>query len=298
MSHPRPCRLLLRAATIMNTSVIKQKSASEGLAVSGLRVIGLIAIGSVAVSLSGCGGSSTDDQALTAPLSQTGSTATLAVGSTDAGSKTKPAPKGAASLGAVTGAQFVTDTTKTAGAGYKIGGQDVLEISVFKVPELSKVVQVAESGTINLPLVGDIVAVGRTAQDVERDLSAKLGAKYLKNPQVSVYVKEFNSQRVTVEGAVKKPGVYPLKGKTTLMQVVAMSEGLDNNVASNNIALFRVAGAKRTTMRFDLEQIRSGAQQDPFLMEGDLVVVESSDGKVAFNNFTKILPVASLVKPF
>ncbi|MEZ5855394.1 MAG: polysaccharide biosynthesis/export family protein [Hyphomicrobiaceae bacterium] len=72
----------------------------------------------------------------------------------------------------------------------------------------SKSVQVANSGTINLPLVGDIVAAGRTARDIERDLSAKLGAKYLRNPQVTVFVKEYNSQRITVEGAVNKPDVF------------------------------------------------------------------------------------------
>jgi len=117
-------------------------------------------------------------------------------------------------------------------AAYKIGPQDVLDISVFKAPELARSVQVAESGTINLPLVGEIHAVGKTAQEVERDLAKRLGAKYMQSPQVTVYVKEFNSQRVTVEGAVKKPGIYPLRGKTTLMQTIAMAEGLDPSTAS------------------------------------------------------------------
>src|SRR5262249_61773057 len=95
---------------------------------------------------------------------------------------------------------------------YKIGPNDVIEITVFKVPELSKQVQVTDNGTVNLPLAGEIVVAGKTAQQIERELARTLGAKYLQNPQVSVYVKEYNSQRVTVEGAVKKPGVYPLRG--------------------------------------------------------------------------------------
>ena len=92
-------------------------------------------------------------------------------------------------------------------AGYKIGAMDVLDISVFQVPELTKSVQVADTGTINLPLVGEIAVVGKTPQQVERDLIARLGAKYLQNPQVTVYVKEYNSQQVTISGEIKKPGV-------------------------------------------------------------------------------------------
>ena len=98
---------------------------------------------------------------------------------------------------------------------------------MFKVPELSKSVQVAEAGTINLPLVGDIQAAGKTPQQVEQDLAKKLGAKYLQSPQVTIYVREYNSQRITVDGAVRKPGVYPFRGKGTLLQYLAMAEGLD-----------------------------------------------------------------------
>lgn len=71
-------------------------------------------------------------------------------------------------------------------SAYEIGPQDVLDISVFKVPELSKSVQVADTGTINLPLLGEVVADGRTARQLERELTAQLGAKYLQNPQVTV----------------------------------------------------------------------------------------------------------------
>ena len=132
-----------------------------------------------------------------------------------------------------------TSVGKPGSADYKIGPQDVLDISVFKVPELSRSVQVADSGTINLPLVGEVEATGRTARDIEHDLATKLGAKYLQSPQVTVYIKEYNSQRVTVDGAVKKPGVYPIRGKTTLMQSVALAEGLNDVSDSSDIVIFR-----------------------------------------------------------
>ena len=80
--------------------------------------------------------------------------------------------------------------------GYRIGPQDVLDISVYQAPDLTKSVQVAESGTINLPLVGDVRAGGVTARELEQDLKSKYGARYLQNPQVTVFVREYNSQRV------------------------------------------------------------------------------------------------------
>src|SRR5215207_4542635 len=85
---------------------------------------------------------------------------------------------------------------------YRIAPLDVVEISVFGVPELSRTVQVSSSGTINLPLVKEVHAGGRTSIELEHDISAELDKKYLQQPQVSVYVKEFNSQRITVDGAV------------------------------------------------------------------------------------------------
>src|SRR5262249_7660465 len=78
-------------------------------------------------------------------------------------------------------------------AGYWVGPQDVLEITVFKAPDLSKTVQVAEDGAINLPLIGHTPAAGKTASQLERDIQARLDARYMKSSQVTVFVKEFNS---------------------------------------------------------------------------------------------------------
>src|SRR5262249_53321396 len=135
-------------------------------------------------------------------------------------------------------------------------------------------------------------------QEIERDLEKRLGAKYLKNPQVTVYVKEYNSQRLTVEGAVKRPGVYPLKGKTTLLQAIALAEGQNTDLSSGNVFVFRRADGQRTAARFDVDEIRAGTVEDPIMRQGDVVIVETSSGKVAFNNFVKVLPVATLFRPF
>ena len=173
---------------------------------------------------------------------------------------------------------------------YKIGAHDVLEFSVFQVPELTKSSQVSDNGSVNLPLVGEVPAAGFTAQEVERDLTRRLKVKYLQNPQVTVFVKEFNSQRVTVEGAVKKQGVYPLRGKTSLLQSIAMAEGLGDS-ADASVVVFRVTQEGRTAARFDLSEIRAGRLEDPLLQAGDVVVVGSSFWKEQFGNFTKLLPL-------
>ena len=178
---------------------------------------------------------------------------------------------------------------------YKIGYADVLDISVFKVPELTRTVEVAESGTINLPLVGDVFVAGKTVRDIERDLAKKLEARYLQSPQVTVFVKEFNSQLVTVEGAVKKPGVHALKGKTTLLQLIAMSGGVDRDISDSTVVVFRNADRQRQT-KFDIDDIHTGQTQDPLIFPGDVVVANSSPLKAAWSEVIKGSPAASTAK--
>jgi polysaccharide export outer membrane protein len=180
--------------------------------------------------------------------------------------------------------------------GYKIGPLDVLDITVFKVPELTRPVQVNENGSFSFPLVGQVSTTGQTPQDIERLLTQKLGGRYLQSPQVSIFVKEFNSQRFTVEGAVKKTGVFPLRGQVTLLQGIAQAEGLDRETASNNVVVFRQTATGRAAARFDIDDIRSGRAGDPPLQQGDTIVVESSQSKVMFSYIVRALPAASLFR--
>jgi polysaccharide export outer membrane protein len=178
-------------------------------------------------------------------------------------------------------------------ASYRIGPLDVLDISVFNVPELSKSVQVSGTGSINLPLLGELPAAGKTTEELERELTAKLGDKYLQNPQVTVLVKEYNSQRVTVEGAVNKPGVYPLSPNTSLLQLVAIA-GDFVDTSDSTVLVLRTTGGKRAAARFDVSAIQKGQQEDPLIKSGDVVVAGSSAIKKGFNTFLKALPVAGL----
>jgi polysaccharide biosynthesis/export protein len=176
---------------------------------------------------------------------------------------------------------------------YKIGPLDVLDVAVFKVPDLSKTVQVGEDGTITYPLIGQVRAAGRTAHDLEVDLKQKLGEKYLRSPQINVLVKEYNSQRVTISGAVKTTGVYAIKGRTTLLQVISMAGDIDNSIASGDIVVFRTVDGQRTAARFDAEAIKNGKGDDPEMLPGDVIVVDTSATKVALSNVLRVLPLAT-----
>ena len=110
---------------------------------------------------------------------------------------------------------------------YAVGPGDLLEISVFDIGELSKIkVRVASEGLITLPLAGTIAAGGKTAVELEEDVRAALAAKYIRNPHVSVFVLEYHSHRVSVLGAVKKPGVFEVSGQRSVVDMLAMAEGL------------------------------------------------------------------------
>jgi polysaccharide export outer membrane protein len=190
-------------------------------------------------------------------------------------------------------ADAVTSAGTPGSTAYKIGPADVLDITVFKAPELARTVIVDDAGTIELPLLREVQVSGKTARELERELAKKLGAKYLQSPQVTVSIKEYNSQRVTIEGAVKTPGVHALKGKTTLLQLVAMSGGLDGGASDSTVVVFRNTDGKRYAARFDVDDIRKGQAQDPVILPGDVVVANSSAFKAAWGDFLKALPVAS-----
>jgi len=109
---------------------------------------------------------------------------------------------------------------------YVIGPEDVLDVDVFNVPELSKTVRVGNDGTISLALLGHVQAAGLTTSQLRAQLESRWSQTYLENPQVSVFVKEFHAQPVSLIGAVEKPGLYQLTGPRTLIEMLSMAGGL------------------------------------------------------------------------
>jgi polysaccharide export outer membrane protein len=169
---------------------------------------------------------------------------------------------------------------------YRIGPADSLDINVSQLPELTKVVEVGPGGKILLPLIGQVQASGRTPVELSDDIAAALKKKYMKDPIVVVSVKEAQGDKITVDGAVTKPGVYPLAGPTTLLQAVALASGPDPKLANpKRVAIFRTIGGQRRTAFYDLTQIRTGRSEDPAIYGNDIVVVDTSGAKSFMQNF-------------
>ncbi len=132
-----------------------------------------------------------------------------------------------------------TTPTSLAGEEYRIGRDDLIEVNVFEVPELSSITRVGASGRISLPLVGTVEAVNHTPVELERVIEETLKRKYINEPHVTVFVREYASQPVSVIGAVKVPGIYQIKGQKYLLDMLAMAQGLDQTNAGKTIQILR-----------------------------------------------------------
>jgi len=144
---------------------------------------------------------------------------------------------------------------------YRIGPGDLLEIKVFEVEQLNQVVRVSEDGTITLPLLGQVRIEGLTQSGVVQKLTALLQAKYVKNPQVTVFIKEYKNQQVAVIGAVEKPGSYELVGRKNLLQVISQAGGFTDK-ATDEIFILRDGGNGATSsIVIDLKDLMVNGNQ-------------------------------------
>ena len=162
---------------------------------------------------------------------------------------------------------------------YRMGIADLLSISVFQADELSKEVRIDARGNITLPLLGTIKAAGLSQAEFETDLARRLQADYLQNPQVTVFIKERTNQRVTIEGEVKKSGVFPLEGNMTLLQAIALADGLGNLASPSRIVIFRQANKRVKAYNVNLDSIRNGKARDPYIKGDERIVVHRSDSR-------------------
>ncbi len=144
---------------------------------------------------------------------------------------------------------------------YRIGPKDLLEITVFELPELNQTVRVSEDGSISLPLLGQ-VAIGGMAKDaVEQKLASLLEEKYLKNARVTVFIREYQSQRAAVIGAVGKPGMYELIGRTTLLQLISKAGGLTDRASKEMFVLREAKNGVRARIAIDLDDLINKGNQ-------------------------------------
>lgn len=184
-----------------------------------------------------------------------------------------------------------------ASQNYRIGPMDKLILRVFQVPDLSfDEIFVDAAGYLQLPLVGSVKASGLTTAELSNEIQRMLSTRYIRNPQVMITVAQAASQKVTIDGAVTRPGVYEMRGRTTLLQAVAMAEGPTRVADLGKIAVFRTVESRPAVAVFDLQAIRSGQATDPIMVGDDIVVVDTSVLSVRTQQLLQALPaLASFV---
>ena len=149
-----------------------------------------------------------------------------------------------------------------------------------------------------LPLIGPVIVAGLTQQEVETHVASLYGEKYLQDPQVSVFIREFTTDRITVDGPVVKPGIYPLVGQMTLLRVLALAGGFGTIAKRNQVMLFRqVDNGERQVATFDVEKIQAGLEPDPPIRGDDLIVVQRDSTRAAVTD-SIFRDVINVVNPF
>lgn len=181
---------------------------------------------------------------------------------------------------------------------YRIAPLDTLTVKVFKMPDLSGDYQVDLTGNIAMPLIGNVQVAELTTTELDQRLKQKYGVKYLENPDISVGVKSSTRRSVTVDGAVKSSGSFPIAGPVTLIQAIAQAGGTTEDANPRRVAIFRNVGGKRQAAAFDLTDIRRGLAQDPTIYPGDIVVVDGSSIKATQKAILTNLPFLSIFRPF
>ena len=179
---------------------------------------------------------------------------------------------------------------------YKIGTSDLIDIKVFQAEELNQKVRVDPRGNISLPLIGSVRAQGLSQFALEKTIAAKLGEKYLQNPQVSVSIEEFTSQRVTVEGEVNRAGVFPIQGEITLLQALALAGGPSNLADPAQIVLFRKNGNQVKAYNLNLNNIRSGKSQDPYIRNDDRIIAHRSGSRYWLREVGTLLSPVNVIR--
>ena len=200
---------------------------------------------------------------------------TLSASAQKYGDTNRTASPNVSGSGAAAGESGKVAGSPAASPDYVIGSEDVLAISVWKETELSRNVPVRPDGKITLPLVGDVVASGLTAKQLQASLEQQLKA-YIDSPQVAVIVQEVRAQQYNLLGEVQRPGSYPLGKPLTVLDALALGGGFRDFAKTNKIYILRGSAAgTRQRIPFNYKQVIKGEkfEQNVALLPGDTIVV-------------------------
>jgi polysaccharide biosynthesis/export protein len=162
----------------------------------------------------------------------------------------------------------------TDGRGAVIGPQDLLEIKVFQLDQFNQTLRVAGDGSISLPLLGRVQVAGLTREQAERTIAGLLEERYINDPQVTVFVKEYESRKVAVTGAVQKPGSYEMLGEKTVLEMIAVAGGITRDVAKHVVVIRRGDGsAPVRRIPLDLQELiyRGDPASNVVVQPGDII---------------------------
>jgi len=172
-----------------------------------------------------------------------------------------------------------------------IGPLDTIQVDVFNVPDLSREMQVDASGRISMPLAGTIDARGKTAEELAGAIETALRGRYVRDPEVTVNIKNSVSQVVTVDGQVVEPGLYPVTNQMTLMRVIASAKGLSEYARQDDVVILRTVDSHKMAALYNIAAIRRGAYDDPPIYANDVIVVGDSPQRRLFKDFVSLTPI-------
>jgi len=160
--------------------------------------------------------------------------------------------------------------------GTTLGPGDLLEIKVYEEQDLSGAYRVSPEGSIDFPLCGKVVLNSKTQGQAADALIQCLAGKYIKHPNVSVLLREYNSKKIFVFGEVQRPGTFPYDGEMSIIQAVTLAGGFTKTASKNNISVTRVIEAQERKIHVPVEDIGVGKEKNFQLQPGDIVFVPES----------------------
>jgi polysaccharide export outer membrane protein len=159
-------------------------------------------------------------------------------------------------------------------AEFRLGPEDVIEVFVWKEPEASTTVTVRSDGRISLPLAGEIEATGKTAAELQQEIAGKV-SQYVNQPVVNVMVKQINSRKISVLGEVRRPDVYKMKDRLTVLDAIAMAGGFTDLARPNKVIVLRNTPAGPQRIKVNVKQLVDDDGKAPFYLQTlDTVYVE------------------------
>jgi len=195
--------------------------------------------------------------------------------------------------------QLPTPTIADLGAShrpYRVGPFDRLQVDVFGSKDLSQEIQVDASGRISFPLIGTVEVAGKTPNEVGTLMESLLTrGRFVRNPQVTVNLKEIVSQTVTIGGEVREPGVYPVLGRMTLMRGIATAKGMTEFSKKSEVLVFRTVNGKDYVAAYDIGAIQRGVYGDPEIYPNDVVMVGDSQARRLFKDLLQTTPLLAPV---